>query len=342
MKKFRGHRSRHTRRGTAVRFGILVAVLIVLLAGGYSVGHWLEERSYRQERQQMSENFGLLPTKTYEGKTYLRRPEVTTLLLMGVDQHLDEEHAGYREGGQADFLLLLALDHKNRTISQLQIDRDAMTDVTVVDILGKPSGTRFMQLCLAHAYGRNDEERCKNVVSSVQKLLNDETIELYLSVKLDGIAVLNRALGGIRVTLPEDYSSLDPNMVKGATLTLTDDQAEKLVRARRTIGDGTNAARMLRQRSFLTAAAAQLRAKLASDSEFAGSFFDTLEAISSYTNIQRGRMINEANRAYDYDIQPAEQLAGEYKLGSDGFMEFHADKDAVSAWLIKTLYEPKN
>ena len=34
---------------------------------------------------------------------------------------------GYRDGGQSDFLLLLVLDHKNKTIRQLQIDRDTMT-----------------------------------------------------------------------------------------------------------------------------------------------------------------------------------------------------------------------
>lgn len=341
MNRFRSHHSRRTRRRTAAQFGVLLGVLIVVLVVGYSVGRRLEARNVREERQEMSENFGLLPTRVFDGKTYLRRPEVSTVLLLGVDQHLDDENAGYRHGGQADFLMLLALDHKNRTIRQLQIDRDAMTDVTVVDIMGVPSGTRFLQICLAHAFGRNSEECCKNTVAAVQTLLDGEQIDLYMAAKLDSIAALNQALGGIRVTLPEDYSSLDPVMVKGATLTLTDKQAEILVRARRTIGDGSNAARMLRQRSFLSAAAAQLREKLAKDSEFAGTMFDALDAIASYTNIQRGQMINEMNRAYNYDIQPVEQLAGEYRIGSDGFMEFHADKDAVSAWLIKALYEPK-
>jgi len=35
-------------------------------------------------------------------------------------------------------------------------------------------------------------------------------------------------------------------------------------------------------------------------------------------------------------------LAAEYKIGAQGLMECHVDKDAVTAWLIKTLYEPKN
>ena len=341
MKRFRSHRSRRTRRGTALRFGILLAVLLVVLVGGYGIGRYLEENEYKQERQQMSENFGLLPTREYGGQTYVLRPEVETVLLLGVDQHMDEEVKGYQRGGQADFLLLLALDHKNRTIHQLQIDRDTMTEITVYSLLGDVKRDRVAQICLAHGFGGTNEERCKNAVKAVEKLLDGISIDLYMAIKLDGIAALNQALDGITVTLPEDYSHLDPVMVKGTTLKLNDKQAELLVRSRMTVGDGTNASRMMRQRTFLTAAANQLLVKLREDSEFGGKLFDALDQISSYMNFNRGRMINEINRAYNYDILPAEVLAGEYNIGENGYMEFHPDKDAVSEWIITNLYEPK-
>ena len=342
MSRFRGHHSPPTRRRTTVKFAIALAAALILVVGGYLVGEWLENRSYQEERQQMSENFGLLPTMEYQGQTYMRRPEVTTMLLMGVDQHMDEEPTGSRHGGRADFLLLMALDHKNQKVYQLQIDRDTFTEVPVVGVLGNEVGTRAMQICLAYNYGNNNEERCRHTVQAVQMLLNDEPIDLALAVKLDGIAVLNQALGGIRVTIPEDMTVVDPAFTAGATLTLTDAQTEKLVRARMTVGDGLNVSRMRRQRAFLEAATRQMRSMLASDSDFAGRLFDSLEAISSYTNVTRGRLINEANRAYNYDIQPVDTLAAEYKIGAQELMECHVDKDAVTAWLIKTLYEPKN
>lgn len=341
MRKYQSHHSRYTRRGTKVRFAILAAVVVVLLVGGYIAGRWLEERQYHEERQQMSENFGLLPTREYNGQTYMRRPEVETILLMGVDRHMEEEVKSYQNGGQADFLLFLALDHQNRTIHQLQIDRDTMTDVTVYSLLGDVKRDRVLQICLAHGFGGTDEERCKNAVQAVEKLLGGIDVELYMSVKLDGIAALNQALGGITVTLPEDYSNLDPVMVKGATLKLTDKQAEYLVRARMTVGDGTNASRMMRQRTFMNAAANQLLVKLKEDAEFGGTLFDALDQISCYMNFNRGRMINEINRAYQYDIRPAETVAGEYKIGENGYMEFYPDKDAVSEWVISNLFELK-
>ena len=332
---------RRSKRQVAVLAAVLAVISIAVLAGVYFLGEWLENRSYQEQRQQMSEHFGELPTMEYAGQTYVRRPEVETVLLLGVDQHLDDDTWGFQRGGQSDFLLLLALDHQNRTIHQLQIDRDTMTDVTVLSLLGDQKSTRTLQICLSYAYGGTNEERCKNTVAAVENLLGGQRIDLYTAVKLDGIGALNRALGGITVTLPEDYTDLDPMMAKGATLTLTDAQAEHLVRARMYVGDGTNASRMLRQRVFLKAATEQLLVKLRESADFAGTLFDALEEISSYTNFNRGRLINEVNRAYHYDILPAEMFTGEYKIGRGGFMEFYADEDSIAAWVAQNLCELK-
>ena len=58
------------------------------------------------------------------------------------------------------------------------------------------------------------------------------------------------------------------------------------------------------------------------------------------SNLSRGRMINEVNRAKDYDILPVETFPGEYKLGHDGFMEFHPDTDSILSWVLSTFYTP--
>ena len=60
------------------------------------------------------------------------------------------------------------------------------------------------------------------------------------------------------------------------------------------------------------------------------------------TNIARGRLVNELNRAYQYDILPVDTLAGEYTIGEDGFKQFHADPDSISAWVAQALYTPNN
>lgn len=340
----RHQRFEHRRSGKNATLLVCLGIvlLVCLIVGGYTLGRYFENKEYHEERQQMSENFGKLPTVTYNDTQYVRRPEVDTFLLMGVDRPDGEEPSGYRRGGQADFLLLIAIDSKNKTVHQLQVDRDSITDVPIVGVLGNDAGTRKMQVGLSHAYGGSEEDRCKHTVQAVANLLGGETAQHYMSAMMNDIGVLNRVLGGITVTIPEDYSNQDPAMVKGAVLTLTDAQAEILVRSRTTIGDGTNASRMERQRSFLTAAVDKTRIKVSEDTEFAGNLLDAIDQMSGYTDYQRGQLINLLNQISNYDVLPVETLQGEYKTGADGFAEFYADEESAVKWVLQTLYEPNN
>ena len=333
---------RRSTKNVALLVCLGIVLLLCLIVGGYTLGRHYENKAYHEERQQMSENFGKLVTVTYNDKQYVRRPEVDTFLLMGVDRLDDEEPSGYRRGGQADFLLLIAIDSKNKAVHQLQIDRDSITDVPIVGVLGNDAGTRRMQVGLSHAYGSSEEDRCKHTVRAVANLLGGEKAQHYMSAMMNDIGVLNRTLGGITVTIPEDYSMEDPDMVKGAVLTLTDKQAEILVRARMTIGDGTNASRMERQRFFLSVVVDQVRAKLSQDADYAGNLINALEQMSGYTDYQHGQLVNLLNQIYQYDVLPVEILQGEYKVGTDGFTEFHVDENSAVEWVLQTLYEPNN
>ena len=317
-------------------------IMVCIIVGGYLLGRYYENKAYHEERQQMSENFGRLHTVTYKERQYIRRPEVTTFLLMGVDRQGDEEPSGYRRGGQADFLLLFAIDSKSRTIHQLQIDRDSITDVPIVGVLGNDAGTRRMQVGLSHAYGGSEMDRCKHTVQAVANLLGGESAEHYMSAMMNDIYILNRVLDGVTVTVPDDYSDQDPAMVKGAVLTLTDRQAEILVRSRMMVGDGTNAGRMERQRSFMSAVLNQVRVKISQNADYVNSLINALERMSGYTDYQRGQLISLLNQVCNYDVLPVETLRGEYRVGTDGFAEFYADEDSVVEWVLQTLYEPKN
>ena len=334
-------RSSYSRQKILLYFLAVLAAAALLIGGIYAAGRMLEENEYREERGTMSENFGLLPTRDYQGRTYIKRPEVTTLLILGVDRHAEDERVGFRQGGQADFLTLVALDHTSKTVHQLQIDRDTITDVKVLGVLGDDLGTRPLQICLSHGYGGTEEECCEHTVEAVENFLDGESIELYVAVNLEAIRVVNAALGGVTVTLTDDFSHLDPAMTPGTRIKLNDSQAEIFVRSRMSVGDGKNSSRMRRQRAYITSAVAIMRQRMSENIEFAGTLFDLLDEVSTCNNIQRSRLINELNQAYRYDILPVETLAGEYKTGADGFTEFHADPSSVTAWVIETLYEPK-
>lgn len=326
----------HARR----RLGAVALVVTMLAAiAAYLVASRLEDAAYPEIRGEMSAHFGTLPTAEFQGRTYQLKPNLTTLLLIGFDKADDSAQTGYRQGGQADFLLLMVLDHKNRTVHQLHIERDTITNVVVLGLTGKEVGTRRMQICLSHGFGATPESNCVYTLRAVGNLLQGTEIDLYYAVDMRAIDRLNDALGGVTVPIEDDFSAFDPAMVQGTTMTLQGKQAELYVRSRREIGDGTNESRMRRQQCFMSAASEQMRRRMAEDASFADTLLDALEGIS-HTNMSRGRIINELNRAYQYNILPVETLAGEYILGSDGFMEFHADEEAIAEWIIKVFYNP--
>ena len=175
---------------------------------------------------------------------------------MGVDHETQESYA-YRQAGQADFLRLIVLDSNNKTVQQLQIDRDTITPVTVLGVMGDRYEPVEQQICVGYGFGDGRQTSCEVTVEAVENLLGGQTVDQYLSMGLDGISTLNDLAGGITVTLEDDFSAIDPAMTKGTTLTLHGDQAETFVRTRRSIGVGTNEARMARQEQYIQKLATQ-------------------------------------------------------------------------------------
>jgi len=272
------------------------------------------------------------------GETYRLRRRLTTILILGIDQPRSPA-ASYREGGQADFQLLLAIDDNRRTVAALQLDRDTMTEITVLGVLGHVTGTANAQLALAHAFGDGGELSCELAASAVENLLLGVPVDKYFAMTLDGIGAFNDALGGVEVTLEDDFSQYDPVMVPGAVLRLQGAQAEYYVRGRFGVGDQTNASRLKRQRVYMTKAQDLLFERLKKSANFITALFDAVEPYV-VTNMSRGFLLNTANKIDQYEILPMDQLAGEHMLGERGFTEFYPDADALVNYVIRTFFEP--
>ena len=317
---------------------ILLGVFVLLAAALLLVGAFYEGQAEKPVRHMADQAVGKLQRIEYDGQTYIEKTAMTTLLLMGTDQTEASVSYGARQGGQADFLMLLVIDHNDRVIHQLQIDRDTITEVETLGILGNPIGTKPMQICLAHSFGADASQNCGFVKRAVENLLEGITVDDYIALSMNAIPALNSALGGVTVTLEEDLSYEDPQMVKGATLKLNDRQAAILLHDRMQLGDGTNQSRMKRQRLYMTAAADTFRSRIQQETEFLGTFFDALSPFMD-ASIERGKLLNEINRAYHYEIQPYDTLEGEYSVGEDGFVEFHAAPGAATKWVMETFYK---
>lgn len=275
-----------------------------------------------------------LSSITYQTGTatyHYREAALTNLLLLGTDQGTEEALTA-QDGGQADFLLLLTADRENRTLHLTHIDRDTIAQIDTCGLFGDPAGTITTQICLSHAFGITPAQRCENAANAVSRLLGGIVIDGYLALDRRDIARLNDALGGVTVTLEDDFSAEDPSMVPGATLTLTGQQAEIFLRYRSTVADGTNQNRMARQRTYLQAAAQILKAADA----------DLLEALMDSgvcTDLTTERLLEDWSRWKDYDRQPIRTLGGTYALDDSGFVAFYPDEDRLESFLTSLFFQ---
>ena len=117
------------RKKTWIKAAVMIALAAVILTGGLIFLQQADQAQYTETRSTMSEGFGQLQTLEWNGTTYREKPAVTTILIAGIDKTEETETSfwePYRSGGQADFLLLMAIDHTNRQIHPLQIDRDTI------------------------------------------------------------------------------------------------------------------------------------------------------------------------------------------------------------------------
>lgn len=324
----------------------LVAVfLIALLIGvGTWVGKALEkENQYTGSPADLGERFAETPPVEYNGALYRPYEKITTILVIGVDRYSDNPDSGisYRNGGQADYLLLLVINDDTQTVTPIQIDRDTMAKIVILGVLGDETGTRVVQICLSHGFGDGGEQSCLLTEQAVSWLLNDIDIDFYFSMEMDGIATLNDAMGGITVTLEDDFTILDPTMVQGATLTLQGIQAEYYVRGRMYIGIGTNQARMERQKVFMDALSQRLSERIHGNGS-AKFLNNLLDALDPYllSDMKRGRLINEAWMARDYAYLDTVRPDGQFAVGAYGFNEFHADEASLDDLVMKTFYYP--
>lgn len=337
-RRFGGRHGGKPSRGWLLLMG--VAAVVVFAAGLLAIniiGGQLEEKK-QETRGNLEERFAPTLTLEHDGKTYAHEElDYTTILFIGVDKS-ELSSSSLRTGGQADFLLLMTIDHQRREIDLLQIDRDTITPVKVYGAFGNPAGTRNTQISLSYAFGTNTEMACQNTVQAVTTLLSGVPIDQYIALDMDGMSILNDMLGGVTVTLTEDMSDLDPAMKAGTTLKLQGEQAEHYLRSRMSVGDGSNTGRMDRQATFMSAAAELLDAKMAADAEFVGELLKALDE-HLVLSCQEAWLINRAYTARKYARTEIVRLDGKNTIGADGFAEFHPDTNALMTYIVGTFCE---
>lgn len=319
-----------------------LAVLLAILAGALLLQSWEKNQGQAAVPENSVPAGASSSTETaqeltyYDGAWYARREDLETVLLLGLDKYADTAKNSYLNNQQADFLLLLVLDKGAGTCTPVQLNRDTMTEIQMLGVNGKPSGSFTGQLALAHTYGSGQEDSCENTAEAVSKLLYGVPIDHYISMTMDGVSLLNDLVGGVTVEILDDFSDIDETLVQGERITLRGEQALTYVRSRGGLEDSSNLRRMERQRQYLAALQGQLAASVEADEGF---MLSALLQVNSYlvSDCTVEQLSALAEFLSGAEIQDVRTLEGEAREGEE-FMEFYPDEAFLQALVMDVFY----
>ncbi|MHC0433145.1 LCP family protein [Streptomyces sp. O3] len=231
-----------------LRWTALAAAVIVLAAAGVT---WV---LYKKLEGNITEDTGAAAElERYERE----RPAPAThdaqnILLIGSDTRSGRGNSEYgRDRGtqRSDTTILLHLAADRRSATAVSLPRDLMTDIPSCR---RPDGSRaqarFGQFNSAFAVGG---AAC--TIRTVEKL-TDIRIDHHMIVDFRGFKKMVDAVDGVEVCLRHPIDDPDAHLkLSAGKHKLNGEQALGYVRARKTLGNGSDTERMDRQQRFLAA-----------------------------------------------------------------------------------------
>jgi LCP family protein required for cell wall assembly len=315
-----------------VRVALTIIVIIALMGTAlFCLHRWESAQQGTENRTDRTQEVW-----SVDGVDYVEKENIDTYLFMGIDVTGPAKASNsYIGTGQCDTLLLAIVNHDEQTWQILEINRETMCDVPVLGVKGDVLSTEYEQIELAHSYGDGLKKSCNNTVDAVSGLLHNIQIDGYYSLNMDGLALINDALGGVEVDVTTDLSSVDEALVPGAHLTLTGEQAMHFVRSRYGVEDESNVMRMARQQEYLNG----LLKKLPEQTN--ESLSKVLETASDYsvTNIGSQTLVDLLEDMQNYTHLENAQIEGDSFVEDDSWV-FYPDEKSLQQLTLDLFFDP--
>ncbi|WP_055523946.1 LCP family protein, partial [Streptomyces ossamyceticus] len=247
----RSHRRRRRRwlRWTA-------AGAATMLLGGVAVG-WAAYRKLDGNITSDTTAADELARYERERPTALVR-DAQNILMIGSDSRSGNENGRYgRDSGteRSDTTILLHLAADRRSATAVSLPRDLMVDVPGCR---RPDGTRSEPTFTMFNYAfQAGGSAC--TIRTVEKM-TDIRIDHHVVVDFSGFKEMVDAVDGVEVCVDAPIRDKAAKLrLPAGRVKLDGEQALGYVRARKTLGDGSDTERMDRQQRFLAALAAKVR-----------------------------------------------------------------------------------
>ena len=255
----------------------------------------------------------------YKDGVYEYNEDILNFLLMGIDNggELDKNtDLSDWEAGQADTIFLISINPHSNAVSVIGIPRNAMVELDIYDEKELRIDTIYNQICLQYGYAGGGELGLTTMKECVSELFYGLPIHGACAINFDAVGIAIDMIGGVRVTIPDDMTSVDKSYAEGSSLLLTKDNVMPYLRYRDTSTLGSPTTRLTRQKEFLREAISQTISKVKQNPRLVG---DLYQAVSPYMNT-------------DITLDEAVYLAAEfvnYRIGADSFYQLTGEDKQV-------------
>lgn len=311
----------------------IVTVLLVTVAGVLAYRMQQDKKKEKIKYDGYTDENQETNYITYKGEKYKYNYNLRTVLFMGIDKEGEIEEKKVGNGGQTDSLVLFAMDTEKKTTQALSVSRDTMTDIRTYDMSGEFLSTERAQLALQYAYGDGRTKSCVLTREAVSNLLYQMPVNSYVALTMEGFSQIADELGGIRITVPQDYTYINPAFKEGETITLNGKMAEQYVRYRDTNVSGSNNERMERQSQFIEALVKQLQTDMKGKKD-AVHLYRKMKPymVTDISEEELEKMIN-----YEFEGK-VEKVPGTVQKG-EKYDEFIVDNEKLQEKVINMFYK---
>lgn len=276
---------------------------------------------------------------TWGDSQYILNPDIISVLFIGIDKSNISSNKNYGRNGQADVLLLAAINTKSGHITMIPISRETMIDIDTYSSSGDFAGTQNAPICLSYAYGASTEESSENVVKAVRRALYGINIGSYVTMDMSGISKFTQTIGGVKLVAIEDIPG-NPQIYSNQTVTLSGSNALRYIQYRTHDTNG-NANRMKRQKQFLNTLISTTGNQVLNDFSLIGKYYNVLTPYTK-TEVTLSQITYLATLCLQKDLGSKieyKHIEGELIDGQE-WVEFYPDEDSTVSAIISTFYKP--
>jgi len=255
-----GHWLRHWPRRKIIAFGagFLALLLVGVTVTGYEILHHFNANIQQDD---ISGLLGAQPVNTH--------PQAENIMVIGSDSR-DGLNASYGTGlvtDQSDTLMVIHIPADRKWAEVMSIPRDSWVNIPACEMGdGQLSSPTQFKINEAFAIGNLDGNHTKLGVACTVKTVEQDTgiyINHFIVVNFTGFENMVAALGGVYECNPTPIDDPNSNLrLSAGNHLLTPAEALGYVRARYTLGDGSDLERIGRQQAFMSSLISRVRSEL--------------------------------------------------------------------------------